>query len=61
MGESVVLMSFEISYVRLVRMVLLVDEGRREAEEMSDFLCIGDFICLYCEETEGYLYNWQSR
>ena len=44
-----------------MRMVLLVDEGRRDAEEMSDFLCIGDFICLYCEETEGYLYNWQSR
>ncbi len=28
---------------------------------MSDFLCVGDLISLFCEETEGYIYNWQSR
>ncbi|ESN99532.1 hypothetical protein HELRODRAFT_176697 [Helobdella robusta] len=27
---------------------------------MSDFLCFGDFISLYCEETEGYVYNAQT-
>ncbi|CAH1800294.1 unnamed protein product [Owenia fusiformis] len=27
---------------------------------MSDFLCFGDYICLYCEETEGYAYSLQS-
>ena len=34
---------------------------RREEEEMSDFLCIGDYICLFCEDMEGYIYSWQSR
>ncbi len=28
---------------------------------MSDFLCVGDYISLFCEETEGYVYNWQTR
>ncbi|CAC5357472.1 unnamed protein product [Mytilus coruscus] len=27
---------------------------------MGKYLCIGDFICLYCEETEGYVYSIQS-
>ncbi|CAH1798283.1 unnamed protein product [Owenia fusiformis] len=26
----------------------------------GDFLCVGDWITLFCEETEGYLYSWQS-
>ncbi len=29
--------------------------------KMSDFLAIGDHICLYCEETQGYVYSWQTR
>lgn len=28
---------------------------------MSEFLCVGDVISLYCEETEGYVYNCQTR
>ncbi|XP_052817063.1 inositol 1,4,5-trisphosphate receptor type 3-like isoform X2 [Mya arenaria] len=27
---------------------------------MGEYLCIGDYICLYCEETEGYVYSEQS-
>lgn len=27
---------------------------------MSDFLCVGDIISLYCEENEGYIFSWQS-
>ena len=28
---------------------------------MSEFLCVGDIVSLYCEETEGYVYNCQTR
>ena len=28
---------------------------------MGEYLCIGDYVCLYCEETEGYVYSSQSR
>ena len=28
---------------------------------MSDFLCVGDLVSLFCEETEGYVYSWQTR
>ncbi|XP_064627454.1 inositol 1,4,5-trisphosphate receptor type 1-like isoform X9 [Lineus longissimus] len=28
--------------------------------DMGEFLCIGDYVCLYCEETEGYVYSLQS-
>jgi len=28
---------------------------------MGDFLCVGDIISLYCEETEGYIFSWQIR
>jgi len=28
---------------------------------MSEFLCVGDIISLYCEETEGYIFSWQIR
>jgi len=28
---------------------------------MSEFLCVGDVVSLYCEETEGYVYNCQTR
>ncbi|CAH1798712.1 unnamed protein product [Owenia fusiformis] len=35
-------------------------ENLEAGRMMSDFLCIGDYICLYCEETEGYVYNCQS-
>ena len=41
--------------------IVFADEMRREEEEMSDFLCIGDYISLYCEDMEGYIYSWQSR
>ncbi|KAL3860316.1 hypothetical protein ACJMK2_010455, partial [Sinanodonta woodiana] len=27
---------------------------------MGEYLCIGDYICLYCEETEGYVYSHHS-
>nr|XP_022341734.1 inositol 1,4,5-trisphosphate receptor type 2-like isoform X7 [Crassostrea virginica] len=27
---------------------------------MGEYLCIGDYVCLYCEETEGYVYSSQS-
>lgn len=27
---------------------------------MGEYLCVGDYICLYCEETEGYVYSVQS-
>ncbi len=32
-----------------------------EVGRMSDFLCVGDLVSLFCEETEGYCYNNQSR
>jgi len=28
---------------------------------MGEYLCIGDYICLYCEETEGYVFSEQSK
>lgn len=28
---------------------------------MGEYLCVGDYICLYCEETEGYVNSQQSR
>ncbi|XP_064599288.1 inositol 1,4,5-trisphosphate receptor type 1-like [Liolophura sinensis] len=27
---------------------------------MGEYLCVGDYICLYCEETEGYVNSQQS-
>ncbi|XP_055890997.1 inositol 1,4,5-trisphosphate receptor-like isoform X3 [Biomphalaria glabrata] len=27
---------------------------------MGEYLCIGDYLCLYCEETEGFVYSYQS-
>ncbi|XP_013381715.1 inositol 1,4,5-trisphosphate receptor type 3 isoform X4 [Lingula anatina] len=27
---------------------------------MGEFLCIGDYISLFCEETEGYVYSYQT-
>ncbi|XP_074663089.1 inositol 1,4,5-trisphosphate-gated calcium channel ITPR3-like [Tubulanus polymorphus] len=27
---------------------------------MGEFLCVGDYVCLYCEETEGYVFSVQS-
>lgn len=27
---------------------------------MSEYVCMGDVIGLFCEETEGYLFNWQT-
>ncbi|RUS87050.1 hypothetical protein EGW08_005203, partial [Elysia chlorotica] len=34
--------------------------GASFEEGMGEFLCIGDFLCLYCEETEGFVYSYQS-
>ena len=31
-----------------------------QAPAGSEFLRVGDHISLFCEETEGYVYNWQS-
>ena len=28
---------------------------------VGDYLCIGDFICLYSVDTEGYVYSIESR
>ncbi|ELT91343.1 hypothetical protein CAPTEDRAFT_201920 [Capitella teleta] len=28
---------------------------------VSEFLCVGDHVSLFCEETEGYIFNWQTR
>lgn len=27
---------------------------------LSDSLCVGDFICLYCVDTGGYVFSTQS-
>ncbi|XP_060075349.1 inositol 1,4,5-trisphosphate receptor type 1-like [Ylistrum balloti] len=32
----------------------------QEKPGMGEYLCIGDYISLYCEETEGYVYSGQS-
>ncbi|KAH9502991.1 hypothetical protein Btru_072538 [Bulinus truncatus] len=32
----------------------------RGAVAMGEYLCIGDYLCLYCEETEGFVYSYQS-
>ena len=45
---------------------LAVISGHRGSEwfidcKMSDFLCVGDIISLYCEETEGFVFSWQIR
>nr|XP_022341733.1 inositol 1,4,5-trisphosphate receptor type 2-like isoform X6 [Crassostrea virginica] len=34
--------------------------GCGEDPGMGEYLCIGDYVCLYCEETEGYVYSSQS-
>ncbi|XP_050396213.1 inositol 1,4,5-trisphosphate receptor type 1 [Patella vulgata] len=34
--------------------------GYNRGSGMGEYLCIGDYICLYCEETEGYVYSYQS-
>ncbi|XP_064638087.1 inositol 1,4,5-trisphosphate receptor type 2-like isoform X2 [Lineus longissimus] len=31
-----------------------------EVTSMGDFLCIGDYICLYCVGTDGYIFSYQS-
>lgn len=27
----------------------------------GDYLCIGDYICLYSVDTEGYVFSIESR
>ncbi|XP_076449737.1 inositol 1,4,5-trisphosphate-gated calcium channel ITPR1-like isoform X2 [Babylonia areolata] len=34
--------------------------GFTQSAGMGEYLCIGDYLCLYCEETEGYVYSYQS-
>ncbi|XP_046366515.2 inositol 1,4,5-trisphosphate receptor type 3-like isoform X5 [Haliotis rufescens] len=34
--------------------------GYSRAAGMGEYLCIGDHVSLYCEETEGYAYSYQS-
>ncbi|KAK2143258.1 hypothetical protein LSH36_859g02062 [Paralvinella palmiformis] len=31
-----------------------------QSKERHNFLSIGDLVCLYCEETQGYVYNCQT-
>ncbi|XP_035825085.1 inositol 1,4,5-trisphosphate receptor type 3 isoform X3 [Aplysia californica] len=31
-----------------------------KGQSMGEHLCIGDYLCLYCEETEGFVYSYQS-
>ena len=28
---------------------------------MAEFMCMGDYICFYCENTNGYVYSDQTR
>jgi len=41
--------------------VAATDIKQNVTEAMSEFLCVGDIVSLYCEETEGYVYNCQTR
>ncbi|XP_059139568.1 inositol 1,4,5-trisphosphate receptor type 1-like isoform X3 [Physella acuta] len=34
--------------------------GAASEEGMGEQLCIGDYLCLYCEETEGFVCSYQS-
>ncbi|CAL1526675.1 unnamed protein product, partial [Lymnaea stagnalis] len=34
--------------------------GSAAEEAMGEYLCIGDYLCLYCEETEGFVCSYQS-
>ncbi|PVD21456.1 hypothetical protein C0Q70_19629 [Pomacea canaliculata] len=34
--------------------------GFSRSSGMGEYLCIGDYLCLYCEETEGFVYSHQS-
>ncbi|XP_062618413.1 inositol 1,4,5-trisphosphate receptor type 1-like [Saccostrea cucullata] len=47
-------------YHKMLRQLHTELHGCSEEPGMGEYLCIGDYICLYCEETEGYVYSSQS-
>ncbi|XP_071176008.1 inositol 1,4,5-trisphosphate-gated calcium channel ITPR2-like isoform X12 [Mytilus edulis] len=47
-------------YSRMLRQINKELHGYNEEPGMGEYLCIGDYVCLYCEETEGYVYSSQS-
>ncbi|KAK3085572.1 hypothetical protein FSP39_005468 [Pinctada imbricata] len=48
----------EVTILECLRLFQL--HGCSEEPGMGEYLCVGDYICLYCEETEGYIYSSQS-
>ena len=42
-------------------MVLSVPQMMQPTTNLGEFLCVGDYICLFSVETEGYTYSLQSR
>nr|XP_022341731.1 inositol 1,4,5-trisphosphate receptor type 2-like isoform X4 [Crassostrea virginica] len=47
-------------YHKMLRQLHTELHGCGEDPGMGEYLCIGDYVCLYCEETEGYVYSSQS-
>nr|XP_019924346.2 inositol 1,4,5-trisphosphate receptor type 1 isoform X2 [Crassostrea gigas] len=47
-------------YHKMLRQLHTELHGCGEEPGMGEYLCIGDYVCLYCEETEGYIYSSQS-
>ncbi len=43
-------------------LIILIDKVNAMADGKSaEFLCIGDYICLYSEDTDGFIYCLTTR